>query len=89
VAGVGRAVRRRGGRPRRRRQEPGSAGGARAAVASAVGGEALVEAVEGPVDEAAGGDPHSPFYRLGLLRSDYSPKPAFATYRRLVADLSA
>ena len=26
--------------------------------------------------------------RYGLLRDDYTPKPAFSTYRRLVAQLS-
>jgi hypothetical protein len=30
----------------------------------------------------------SPFSRLGLLRSDYTPKPAFDTYRDLIAELS-
>ena len=28
-----------------------------------------------------------PFQHFGLLRSDYTPKPAFATYRRLLRDL--
>jgi hypothetical protein len=30
----------------------------------------------------------NPFYQLGLLRSDYSAKPAYAAYKRLVAELS-
>jgi hypothetical protein len=25
------------------------------------------------------------FYNFGLMRSDYTPKPAFETYRRLIA----
>lgn len=29
------------------------------------------------------------FYHLGLMRSDYSPKPAFGTYRRLIRELGA
>ena len=29
------------------------------------------------------------FYHFGLMRSDYAPKPAFATYRRLIAELGA
>lgn len=29
-----------------------------------------------------------PLYQLGLLRSDYSPKPAFAVYRDLVAEFT-
>lgn len=29
-----------------------------------------------------------PFYQLGLLRSDYAPKPAFAVYRRLIKELT-
>jgi hypothetical protein len=28
-----------------------------------------------------------PFYQLGLLRSDYTPKPAFHTYRKLIEEL--
>jgi hypothetical protein len=28
----------------------------------------------------------NPFYQLGLLRSDYTPKPAFAVYRELVKE---
>ena len=28
-----------------------------------------------------------PFYQLGLLRSDYTPKPAFEAYRNLIAEL--
>lgn len=28
------------------------------------------------------------FYQFGLLRDDYAPKPAFATYRRLIAELT-
>ncbi|WP_438319563.1 hypothetical protein ACSHWO_36285 (plasmid) [Streptomyces sp. HUAS TT3] len=28
------------------------------------------------------------FHRFGLLRDDYSPKPAFETYRRLIAELA-
>jgi hypothetical protein len=29
------------------------------------------------------------FYQFGILRDDYTPKPAFAVYRRLIAELSA
>ncbi|MFB6892651.1 hypothetical protein ACFCX4_25440 [Kitasatospora sp. NPDC056327] len=29
-----------------------------------------------------------PFHRFGLLRDDYTPKPAFAVYRRLVGELT-
>jgi hypothetical protein len=29
------------------------------------------------------------FYQFGLLHDDYTPKPAFETYRRLIAELSA
>lgn len=29
------------------------------------------------------------FYQFGLLRDDYTPKPAFETYRRLIAELGA
>ncbi len=34
-------------------------------------------------------DSHNPnlFHQFGLLRDDYSPKPAFGTYRDLIADL--
>lgn len=28
------------------------------------------------------------FYQFGLLRDDYSPKPAFAVFKKLVAELS-
>ncbi|MFE6053556.1 hypothetical protein ACFQ6N_22615 [Kitasatospora sp. NPDC056446] len=35
-------------------------------------------------DSAGGG----PFHRFGLLRDDYTRKPAFDTYRRLVAELT-
>jgi hypothetical protein len=28
-----------------------------------------------------------PFFQLGLLRDNYSPKPAFAAYRQLIAEL--
>jgi hypothetical protein len=28
-------------------------------------------------------------YQFGLLRHDYTPKPAFETYRRLITDLGA
>jgi hypothetical protein len=27
------------------------------------------------------------FYQFGLLRDDYTPKPAFETYRQLIAEL--
>jgi hypothetical protein len=29
------------------------------------------------------------FYQFGLLRDDYTPKPAFAVYHRLIAELGA
>jgi len=34
--------------------------------------------------DTANPDPH---YQFGILRDDYSPKPAFETYRRLIAEL--
>ena len=27
------------------------------------------------------------FYQFGLMRDDYTPKPAFETYRQLIAEL--
>ncbi|WP_436529716.1 hypothetical protein [Actinoplanes sp. HUAS TT8] len=35
----------------------------------------------------ADSDNPNPVFQLGLLRSDYTPKPAFETYRRLIATL--
>lgn len=35
----------------------------------------------------ANSDNPDPVFQLGLLHSDYTPKPAFETYRRLIADL--
>ncbi len=37
----------------------------------------------------ADSDNPDPLFQLGLLRSDYTPKPAWATYQRLIAALSA
>ncbi|WP_405486466.1 hypothetical protein [Nocardia sp. NBC_00511] len=58
----------------------------------------VVETVDGLADELhittyehfalrdADSDNGSPFYELGLLRSDYTPKPAFDRYRELIAE---
>jgi hypothetical protein len=46
--------------------------------------EALVQGVTAA--RRYGYDPNL-FYQFGLMRDDYTPKPAFAVYRRLIAEL--